>query len=161
MATRSIAWAFVDACKAEDGAKLNDGRIDLQALYELDQTWAERGDYLDIRFDTKTTVWEALSTIARAGRAKPYRQGGMIRIVRDQPQSVPSGMFTMRNIVKGSFKVQYLMPTEETADAVDIEYYDARIWKWKTVKAKMPDSSAEKPVTVKLLGVTNLSLIHI
>ncbi|MCZ4063817.1 phage tail protein, partial [Oxalobacter formigenes] len=62
---------------------------------------------------------------------------------------------TMRNIVKGSFKVQYLMPTEETADAVDIEYFDARIWKWKTVKAKMPDSIAEKPVTVKLLGVTN------
>lgn len=155
VATRSIAWAFADACKAEYSAKLNDGRIDLPALYELDRIWTGRGDYLDIRFDTKTTVWEALTTIARAGRAKPFRQGGMIRIVRDQPQSVPSGMFTMRNIVKGSFKVQYLMPTEETADAVDIEYFDARIWKWKTVKAKMPDSIAEKPVTVKLLGVTN------
>ena len=155
VATRSIAWAFVDACKAEYGAKLDDARIDLSSLYELDQKWTERGDYLDIRFDTKTTVWEALSTIARAGRSKPYRQGGMVRIVRDQPQSVPSGMFTMRNIVKGSFKVQYMMPTEETADAVDIEYFDARIWKWKTVTAKMPDSIAEKPVTVKLLGVTN------
>ncbi len=155
VATRSIAWAFVDACKAEYGAKLTDARIDLPALYELDRIWTERGDYLDIRFDTKTTVWEALQTIARAGRAKPFRQGGMVRVVRDQPQSVPSGMFTMRNIVKGSFKVQYLMPTEETADAVDIEYFDERIWKWKTVTAKMPDSIAEKPVTVKLLGVTN------
>ncbi|MCZ4063795.1 host specificity factor TipJ family phage tail protein, partial [Oxalobacter formigenes] len=37
VATRSIAWAFADACKAEYSAKLNDGRIDLPALYELDR----------------------------------------------------------------------------------------------------------------------------
>ena len=67
----------------------------------------------------------------------------MVRIVRDQEQSVPSGMFTMNNIVKDSFAVDYLMPTDETADAVEIEYYDERIWQWKTVLCKMPDSLAE------------------
>jgi hypothetical protein len=30
--TRSIAWAFADACKAEYGAKLADARIDLKTL---------------------------------------------------------------------------------------------------------------------------------
>ena len=155
VATRSIAWAFVDACKSGYGGKLADRQIDLQALYELDQVWTERGDRFDYRFDTKSTVWEALQTIARAGRAKPYKQGGMVRIVRDQEQSVPSGMFTMNNIVKDSFAIDYLMPTDETADAVEIEYYDERIWQWKTVMCQMPDSLAEEPVSVKLLGVTN------
>lgn len=154
-ATRSIAWAFADACRADYGGKLADRQIDLQALYELDQVWTERGDNFDYVFDAKSTTWEALQTIARAGRAKPYRQGGMVRIVRDQEQSVPSGMFTMNNIVKDSFAVDYLMPTDETADAVEIEYYDERIWQWKTVLCKMPDSLAEEPVSVKLLGVTN------
>ena len=153
--TRSIAWAFADACRADYGGKLSDRQIDLQALYELDQVWTERGDRFDYRFDTKSTVWEALQTIARAGRAKPFKQGGMVRIIRDQPQSVPTGMFTPNNIVRDSFSIDYLMPSDDTADAVEIEYYDERIWQWKTVMCKLPDSIAEEPVSVKLLGVTN------
>ena len=153
--TRSIAWAFADACRAGYGGKLSDRQIDLQALYELDQVWTERGDRFDYRFDTKSTVWEALQTIARAGRAKPFKQGGMVRIIRDQPQSVPTGMFTPNNIVRDSFSIDYLMPSDDTADAVEIEYYDERIWQWKTVMCKLPDSIAEEPVSVKLLGVTN------
>ena len=151
----SIAWAFADACKADYGAKLSDQQIDLQALYELDQVWQQRGDTFNYRVDSKSTVWEVLQVIAKAGRAKPYRQGGMVRIFRDAPQTVPSGMFTMNNIVKDSFSVDYLMPTDDTADAVKAEYFDERIWQWKTVEASMPDSDAEEPVTVKLLGVTN------
>ncbi|MCZ4065735.1 phage tail protein [Oxalobacter aliiformigenes] len=155
VATRSIAWAFADACKSDYGGKLADRQIDLQALYDLDRVWTERGDNFDYRFDVKSTVWEALQTIARAGRAKPYKQGGMVRIMRDQPQSVPTGMFTLNNIVKDSFSIDYLMPSDDTADAVEIEYYDERIWQWKTVLCKMPDSIAEEPVSVKLLGVTD------
>lgn len=153
--TRSIAWAFLDALKAEYGAKLDDRQIDLREIHALDAIWAARGDTFDYRFDSKSTVWEALQTIARAGRAKPYRQGGMVRIFRDGQLSVPSGMLTMQNIVKDSFSVDYLMPTEDTADAVDIEYYDNRIWQWKTVRCAMPDSFEEEPVTVRLLGVTD------
>ena len=154
-ATHSIAWAFADACRADYGAKLSDSQIDLQALYELDQIWTARGDVLNYRIDSKSTVWEALQAIARAGRAKPYRQAGMVRIFRDQAQTIPSGMFTMNNILKDSFSVDYAMPSDDTADAVDVEYYDEKIWQWKTVRAKMPDSTAEEPVQVKLVGVTN------
>lgn len=153
--SQSIAWAFADACRADYGGRLSDQQIDLKALYELDRVWSARGDKLNYRVDSKSTVWEVLQTIAKAGRAKPYRQGGMVRIFRDAPQSVPSGMFTMNNIVKDSFSVDYLMPTEETADAIEVEYYDERIWQWKTVVAKMPDSDAEEPVSLKLLGVTD------
>lgn len=155
VASQSIAWAFADACKADYGGRLDDQQIDLQALVELDRVWSERGDKLNLRIDSKSTVWETLQAIAKAGRAKPYRQGGMVRIFRDAPQSVPSGMFTMSNIAKDSFSVDYILPTDDTADAIEVEYFDERIWQWKTVTAKMPDSRAEEPVSVKLLGVTD------
>ncbi len=67
--TCSIAWAFADACRAQYGAKLAEARVDLQALYTLDQTWAARGDEFNGIFDSSMTVWEALSRIARCGRA--------------------------------------------------------------------------------------------
>lgn len=153
--SQSIAWAFADACRADYGGRLSDQQIDLDALYELDRVWSARGDRLNYRIDSKSTVWEVLQVIAKAGRAKPYRQGGMVRVFRDAVQSVPSGMFTMNNIVKDSFSVDYIMPTDDTADAVEVEYFDERIWQWKTVQCKMPDSNAEEPVSVKLLGVTD------
>ena len=45
-------------------------------------------------------------------------QGGILRAVRDQAQSVPVAMYSMRNIVRGSFSIDYLLPTDATADAV-------------------------------------------
>ena len=66
--------------------------------------------------------------MAGAGRAKPYMQGGVMRFMRDQQQTIPVALFSMRNIVKGSFSVDYLMPTVDTADAVDVGYFDGIIY---------------------------------
>jgi predicted phage tail protein len=90
--TRSIAWAFADACKAHYGGKLADARIDLKALLALDAIWTARADSFDAVFDTSMTVWEALTRIARCGRAVPIQQGGIVRIIRDQPQTIPVAM---------------------------------------------------------------------
>jgi sulfur carrier protein ThiS len=153
--TRSIAWAFADACRAEYGAKLADTRIDLQALYGLDQVWSARGDEFNGIFDSSMTVWEALTRIARCGRAVPVLQGGVVRLFRDAAQTLPVAMFGPRNIVKGSFKVQYIMPGEDTADAVTVEFFNARAWKPDEVTAALPDSAAEKPAKVTLFGCTD------
>ena len=74
--TRSIAWAFADAARSRYGAGLDDARIDLAALHALDQVWQSRGDRFDGAFDQGLTVWEALTRIARCGRALPFLQGG-------------------------------------------------------------------------------------
>jgi hypothetical protein len=153
--TRSIAWAFADACRAEYGAKLADARIDLDALYSLDQVWAARGDAFNGIFDSSMTVWEALIRIARCGRAVPVLQGGVVRLFRDAAQTLPIAMFGPRNIVKGSFKIQYIMPGEETADAVTVTFFNARTWKPDEVTAALPDSAAEKPAKVTLFGCTD------
>lgn len=156
--TRSIAWAFTDAARAAYGAKLPDWRIDLVALHALDQVWQARGDRFDGVFDQALTVWEALTRIARVGRAVPFLQGGILRIVRDQPQTLPVALFSPRNIVKGSFKVQYLMPGEDTADAVTVEYFSSRTWKSDEETVALPDSAAEQPAKVSLFGCTDTAL---
>jgi hypothetical protein len=153
--TRSIASAFADAARAHYGADLADARIDLTMLHALDGLWQGRGDRFDAVFDQGVTVWEALTRIARVGRAVPFLQGGILRLVRDEARTLPVALFGPRNIVKGSLKVQYLMPGEDTADAVTVEYFSARIWAPDEVTASLADSAADQPAKVELFGCTD------
>jgi len=155
-ATSSIAWALADLCtNATWSAGLKNRRIDLAGLLALHDTWALRGDYFSGRFDSTITFWEALTKVARAGRAYPYMQGGIIRFNRDQAQTTPVALYSMRNIARGSFSVQYLTPSETQADACDVAYFDSTVWAQRRVLAKLPDSRAEKPVKIEYFGVTD------
>lgn len=123
VACRSIAWAIADILKAQYGGRLPDARIHLMELEQLDKVWENRGDYFDGIFDSATTIWEAVSKVARCGRALPILQSGMVRIIRDEPKTIPTAMFTPRNIIKDSFSIEYIMPSEDTADSVKVQYF--------------------------------------
>lgn len=151
-ATTSIAWAIAYACKS---AGLPDSRVDLAGLLSLDAVWSARGDECNGRVDNFLSFWDAVTKIASAGRAKPYMQAGIIRLFRDQAASLPVAMFSMRNIIKGSFSVDYLMPTSDTADALNVGYFDETTWTQKRVPAKLPGSTASKPAKIELSFVTN------
>ncbi len=155
LATRSIAWAFADVLRAHYGAKLSDDRIDLTALTQLDLVWSTRRDSFDAIFDQSVTVWEALSRIARCGRSVPFLQGGIVRIVRDEPRSLPVALFSARNIVKNSLKIQYVMPGDETADSVTVEFFSSRTWKPDEVTVGLPGSQSLNPAKVRLFGCTS------
>lgn len=154
--TNSIAWALADAAKnTVYGGNLTDARIDLATLLELDSLWSSRDDTFNGRFDNTLTFWEAISQIAITGRTKPYMQGGILRFTRDGAQATPIALYSMRNIIKGSFALEYLLPTDETADAVAVSYFDGTFWAPRRVLANLPTSSAERPVKMDLFGVTN------
>lgn len=153
--THSIAWAMADILKASYGAKLADIRIDLSALVALDTIWTARGDTFNGVFDRKLTVWDALTQVSRCGRAIPFLQGGLVRFVRDEPRTLPVAMFSPRNIVKGSFKIDFVMPGDDTADSVKVEFFNQRTWKQDEIIASLPDSAAEQPATVSLFGCTD------
>jgi len=156
VATTSLAWAIADAARdTVYGAGLADTRIDLAALLALDAIWAARGDTFNGRFDQMSTWWDAVTRIASAGRARVFMQGGILRLVRDQAASVPVALFSMRNIVKGSFSVDHLLSDDATADAVRVRYFDAAIWAPNNVTATLPGSTAVKPVTVEPFGITD------
>lgn len=151
-ATRSISWAAAYAAKQMG---LTDAQIDLTTLKALDTTWTSRSDNFDARFDNFVNFWEAVTKILQAGRAKPYMQGGVLRMVRDQAVSIPVTMFSQRNIVKGSFSIDYLMPTEDTADSVKTSYFDAATWAPASVVSTLAGSTALRPAKVDLFGVTS------
>lgn len=155
VATRSIVWAFCEAARAEYGGDLDDARLPLDQLLALDAEFEARGDHFDAVFDSKTTVWDALQRIARCGRAAPVPIGGVVHLVRDRPQTMPTAMFGPRNIVKGSFSVSYAMPSEETADSVKLKFFSEKTWRWKTVTGAVAGSTASKPAQVTLFGVTD------
>ena len=154
-ATRSIAWAIADVLRADYGASVPDNRIDLAGLLALDAVWAARGDTFDVRVDSTQTVWETLSTAARAGRASVFSQGGVVRCVRDQLQTLPTAMFSMRNIVRGSLSLDYAMASDQTADAVDVSYFDEATWSERIVRCALPGSSELTVEPVQLVGVTS------
>lgn len=149
---RSIAWALADACRT---VGLPDSRIDLDSLVALDAVWSARGDTFDGRFDSTSTFWESLTEIGRAGRCKPYLQGGVVCFRRDAPVTLPAAMYSMRNIVRGSFGLEFITPSDDTADAVQITYFDSSTWKPRRVTCALPDSTMSKPAKVELFGVTS------
>lgn len=153
--TTSIAWALADICRSSYGLGLPDARIDLAGLLALDAVWAARGDQFNGVFDGNGVAWECLQQVAKAGRAIPVMQGGIVHFVRDAAATLPLQMFTVRNIVRGSFKLDYTMPSEETADAIDVTYFDSGVWQERTVRCALPGSAELIVAKVKLFGVTN------
>lgn len=153
-ATTNPAWAMADVLRADYGGKSSNKRIDLNQLLTLATTYATRGDTFNARFDSRSTIFEALMTIGKAVRTKPYSQGAVWHFWRDQPQSLPVAMFNMRNIMRGTVKAQFLTPNEDTADCIDVEFFNEISWKWDTVRAKLPDASETRPAKVRMFGVT-------
>ena len=153
--TRNPAWAIADILRAQYGAREADARIDLQALYELSQTWAARGDEFNAVFDSRTNILEALRLVARVGRAIPTRTGGVVGCVRDEPRTVRTAMFSPRNMIRGSFSVEYLYPPENRHDAISVEYFDSETWQWSEVTAVLPGEAGTNPARVRLFGCTN------
>lgn len=153
--TRSICWALADALRSGYGGNLPDARIDLAQLLALDSILSARGDTFDGIFDQKQVLWESITLIARAGRMKPYMQGGIYHFTRDGAVSLPVALFNHRNIVKGSMKVEYLLPSDETADSVMVTYFDAIKQKPVEIHATLPGYSADNPYPVNLFGVDN------
>lgn len=154
--TRSIAWALADKwSNTEYGDGLPDERIDLQTLYDLDQTWTDRQDHLDIVFDSATDSDQADQIIARAGRARPFWRNGVRTVSRDEAQALPVTAYTSRDITPGSAGLQYLCDATAVPDAVVVEYLDLRSWDWRSVTCNAPGvTSPTRPLYLRLPGVT-------
>ena len=127
----------------------------MQSLYNLNQIWTQRNDTFNAVFDQQVTVWEALTRVARCGRSITFMQGGIIRIVRDSKQTIPVALFSPRNIIKNSLKIKYLMPSDDTADSVTIEYFSNKTWKPDEITSTLPNSTTEQPAKIKLFGCTD------
>ena len=161
VATRSIAWAFVDACKSYYGGELSDSQIDLESIEALDTIWTNRGDTFNGVVDRRQSLWEILTAIARCGRAIPLIRAGVVTMVRDQKRSLVSGMFSMRNIIPKSLKINYVIANDQVADALSLEYLDADTWRPNTLSVQIADEDGDVDpnpnltAEVKMFGCTS------
>ena len=136
--TRNPAWALGYVMR---GLGLDTDAIDTDQLEALAAVWDERQDRFDMLFDQASSAWEAMSIIAKVGRALPIQRGGAITIWRDQQESAPVAAFTMRDITAGSFQLQFSLPESDPIDAIDLEYFDRRKWDWVTVTAQYSEGT--------------------
>ena len=156
--SRSIIWAIADALRTSHyGAAWPDAQIDLVGMHAINQVHVSRGDQLNAVFDRRTSMWEALRLMGRVGRCACILQGGTFRVIRDRQQSLPSAMFSPRNIIKNSFSIQYQMASEDTVDGVSVEYINPITWKPAEVAVTETGATPLNAAKVKLFGCTSLA----
>lgn len=154
-ASRSVMWAAADVLRSQYGARLTQQYLDLPKMRQIDQLLAARGDFFDYVFTQKTTIWEALRTITQVGRVEPLLLGPKFTFTRDEPKTVPVGVFTPDNIVEGTFEwdIEYFDPLEY--DSVEVTYIDTTTWKEMVVMCVPPGSNGVNPQRIKLHGVSD------
>ncbi|MEI2416224.1 host specificity factor TipJ family phage tail protein [Orrella sp. JC864] len=156
VATRNPAWAIADACtNPRYGKGLPTSRINMAGVYRLAQIWDQRGDRFDGVFDTTVTFWEAITQIARVGRAMPIYYAGVIDIVRDEAKSLRTQMFTPANIVARSLSIDYAFPEFDDPDHIIVEFTNEATWQDDEVVCALAGSAMLRPYRLRIPGITN------
>jgi sulfur carrier protein ThiS len=128
-ATRSNAWAFLDAVtNSQYGSGLPIAKVDFNAVVSHDAGCTSRGDTFDYRVTTAIAVPDVLDKILTASRARHFWLGDTVSIVRDEWRDVPTMLLTDREIVRDSTQVDFTMLGDEDPDAVIVEYVDEETW---------------------------------
>jgi hypothetical protein len=91
-------------------------------------------------FDTSGNVWDAVGKVARLGRAVVVRTGLNYTVITDKPSS-PVQLFTVGNMIRGSFREMWLSMSDR-ANSVDISFFDMELGK-------------PRPITVQDEGAIN------
>ena len=154
-ATRSPAWAFCDAVKAEHGGSYTDEMLDLVTIKHYADVWEAREDYFDYNFDTKGTINSVLNMICAAGRAKKIEYKGVYTIVRDEPKVLPDLVVGMNEMIAGSYNETFILHDQWDNDSVIIEYTDGETGLPFEVLCVLPGKTGDNPLTIKKEGITN------
>lgn len=152
-ATRSISDAIIYAAKQ---VGMSDAQIDYEGISNISNSRETLGEHFDGRFDNFVSFWEAITKMSAVIRAKPFLQAGILRIIRDSAVSIPTALFSQRNIVKNSLSINYLLPTEDSAKKVAVKYFDNVNWQPSTVNAYLgPTDPKSTPAVIDMFGITD------
>src|SRR6185369_9225223 len=162
--TRNWAWAALDCLINVDyGGNVPGFRVDTLALLREAQNAGIRGDKFDYVFDQRTTTWDALALIARTARTTRFMRGGVFTFVRDEQQTTPVTLFSSRNINRGSLSLEYIIPTEDSPDGIEVQFFNRYTWAedyYTLGNAKLllnSDTPPQNPQRVQMPGITTRS----
>ena len=125
-ATRSPAWAIAYCAKR---IGLPDSRIDPPACSALDAVWSARGDSFDGRFDSVGTwgIWSARSR--RPGAQNPSCRASILYVARSGSGAAGGGLRHAQHRARLCSRIEFVTPTPDTADAVEVSYFDEDAWR--------------------------------
>lgn len=156
--TRSIVWALADVLRNDQyGAGVADDTLPLAEWYALEQNALRsaepEGEAFDYVFDRAMPAWEAIAHISQAGRLLTYQRGPSFVTMRDQYRAVPVALFNMRNIERGTFKLNFVLHDDNATDAVRVTYWDEQIWSYSSFDCVPPGVGNSNPEEIRLVGV--------
>jgi Putative phage tail protein len=154
--TNSCVWAFADALRETYGGNRSDAYIDLLKVEASAPVLDAEGVEFNGLFDTKGTLWDTLTSILMPARCRPVDKQGVYTMVRDDLKTVPVQMFSTRNIVRDTFRIDHAGVLEETADSIRIEFFDKeQDYRPAQFTATLNGGTTNNPRDVKLFGVTD------
>jgi len=125
------------------GARLNHSDLDLIATPEK----------VNGVIETQATVWDTMNQITKAQKYTVYPVGQDILLKHDAPNNITTALFDERNILRGTFKVQYSFKDEvKQYDCIEVQYREASTWDMAT---RRYPASGIMPQTMPLFGVTD------
>ncbi|MCM8530664.1 MAG: phage tail protein [Lentisphaeraceae bacterium] len=151
--TNNPAWIIADMIQRVDKGSYDS--LDLEDLLSEAESLTNDGVTYNAVFDSPVSTREALNQVAKVARGVVIEVGGKFKIVRDTPTLVPLAMFTPNNIKKGTLTIDYAMPTEDTANTVELSYFDDELWNFREVEYTSPNTTKGQTAKVKMIGITN------
>ncbi len=105
-------------------------------------------------FDSETTLWDAALKVCLAGRAMLVWTGAKLTVVIDQ-SNVAVQMFSVGNIIEGSFKESFLSMNDRAGE-VEVSFINAKKnYTRDKVVAYDPTLKSSTKTTITALGVTS------
>lgn len=161
-ATSNPAWWFRHIAKGKSmggrrmyGGLRSDAELDLAAIKDWGAWCATKGLAVNLVFDARISTADALDVIARCGRASRSWGTGKLGVVWDVDNAPVVQRFGMSNILRDSFRVEYI--TAQLVDAVEVEFINAALdYQPDVVRANVPGvSSPVNVIKVPIMGITN------
>jgi len=154
------AWVVLDMMTNKRfGGGMSEGRFNLDKFKELATHCTTNNLTFNGVFDVGgMTLWDATQNVLRVARAQWVNVGTRYSLMIEK-EATPVQMFSVANMVKGSFKQTWL-PVAERATEIDVTYFDkndgyrertVRVWDQQALAA----GRVPKGASIVLYGVTD------
>jgi predicted phage tail protein len=163
-ASANPAWITLDMMThSRYGGGMLDTRIDMDKWKE----WAAHCDSEGLTFngiiESQSNLWDAMQYVFRAGHAQIVNMGTRYSVVIEKAE-VAVQMFSVGNIIKGTFKQSWL-PVTERANEIEVSYFDKMDnYKKNSIKVYDPialtNGSPSRSANITLVGVDNKEQAH-
>jgi len=155
----SPAWVTWDMLThSRYGGGMAEARMDFRAWKNWAQHCVDKNLTFNGVLDTEQTVWDATQPVLRCGHAQIVNVGTRFSVVVEKATD-PVMMFSVANMIEGSYKETWL-GTADRANEVDVTFYDKTDkYKARTIKVYDPaviaSGAKQRTSAVTLLGVDN------